>query len=102
MPNRFAILMLRCAGIALLLAALGGCSSLPKIDRAAIASEAIEASNSTTLGRLAKAAPPDFRKSRRVLMIVPPWILSARCLIGQQLVATRPRHQRNGCHGARA
>jgi len=61
MPNRIATLLLRCAGIALLLAALGGCSSLPKIDRAAIASEAIELSTNTTLGRLAKAAPPTRR-----------------------------------------
>ena len=38
--------------------ALGGCSSLPMIDRAAIASEAIALSTQTTLGRIAVASSP--------------------------------------------
>ena len=53
------------AGLALLLVlqALSACSSLPRIDRASLASEAVEASRSTTLGRVALAAAPNARSS---------------------------------------
>ena len=40
------------------LLALGACSSLPKIDREPIASEAIPLSTQTTLGRIAQASAP--------------------------------------------
>jgi len=40
------------------LLALGACGSLPKIDRAAIASEAIPLSTQTTLGRIAQRSAP--------------------------------------------
>jgi putative cardiolipin synthase len=52
----------RLAGAALALAALlmlGACGSLPKIDRLAIASEAIPLSTKTTLGRIAQGSQPN-------------------------------------------
>ena len=51
----------RLAGVALalvVLLGLGACSSLPRVDREAIASEAIPLSTQTTLGRVAKASAP--------------------------------------------
>jgi putative cardiolipin synthase len=50
----------RLAGAALLAASafLGACSTLPAVDRDAIASEAIPLSTSTTLGRIAKTSQP--------------------------------------------
>ncbi len=53
-PRRFAAV---CLSLAILLG-LGACSSLPKVDREAIASEAIALSTSTTLGRIAMASAP--------------------------------------------
>jgi putative cardiolipin synthase len=56
----FHALIRRLAGAALLgaTALLIGCTSLPVIDRDAIASEAIPLSTSTTLGRIAKGSQP--------------------------------------------
>jgi putative cardiolipin synthase len=50
----------RLAGVVVLAASvlLGACSSLPAIDRDAIASEAIPLSTSTTLGRIAQTSQP--------------------------------------------
>ena len=49
----------RLAGAAaLVLAGLSGCTSLPVIDRNAIASEAIPLSEKTTLGRIANSYRP--------------------------------------------
>ena len=42
----------------LLLAALGGCTTLPRVDREAITSNAIPLSKQTTLGRIASAYRP--------------------------------------------
>jgi cardiolipin synthase C len=53
-PGRFAG---ACLVLALLLG-LGACSSLPRVDREAIASEAIPLSPTTTLGRIAKTSAP--------------------------------------------
>jgi putative cardiolipin synthase len=88
MQYRLATLLLRCAGLALLLAALGGCSSLPKIDRAAIASEAIELSTGTTLGRLAKAAPPDSEATGFRLMPLGTFSLDARIQLARRAEAS--------------
>jgi len=88
MYNRLATPLLRWAGIALLLSALGACSSLPKIDRDAIASEAIELSTSTTLGRLAKAAPPAPDASGFRLMPLGTFSLDARVELARRAEAT--------------
>jgi cardiolipin synthase C len=48
----------RCLAGLLLLAALVGCSSLPKVDRESIANSAIGLSEQTTLGRIANAYRP--------------------------------------------
>jgi len=88
MPNRIATLLLRCAGIALLLAALGGCSSLPKIDRAAIASEAIELSTNTTLGRLAKSGPARAEATGFRLMPLGTFSLDARIQLARRAEAS--------------
>ena len=52
-------------GVALVLSA---CSSLPRVDRAAIASEAIEVSNGTTLGRVALGSTPNATQTGFRLM----------------------------------
>jgi len=61
-PNAMPVTPLRHRSILLLFAMalllLGGCSSLPRVDRQAIASEAIPISNRTTLGRLASGYRP--------------------------------------------
>ncbi|HMC17447.1 MAG TPA: phospholipase D family protein [Albitalea sp.] len=88
MQYRFATLLLRCAGITLLLAALAGCNSLPKIDRAAIASEAIELSTNTTLGRLAKAAPPEAEATGFRLMPLGTFSLDARIQLARRAEAS--------------
>jgi putative cardiolipin synthase len=51
-----------------LLIALAGCTSLPKIDREAIASEAIAMSPQTTLGRIALRSTPSAEQSGFRLM----------------------------------
>jgi cardiolipin synthase C len=53
-PGRFAAV---CVLLALLLG-LGACGSLPRVDRGAIASEAIPLSTKTTLGRIAQSSLP--------------------------------------------
>ncbi len=52
----------------LLLLALGGCASLPAVDREAIASEAIALSPQTTLGRIASSYQPEALQSGFRLM----------------------------------
>ena len=52
----------------LLLLALGGCASLPAVDRLAIASEAIAISPDTTLGRIASGYQPEPQQSGFRLM----------------------------------
>jgi putative cardiolipin synthase len=52
----------------LLFALLAGCTSLPQVDREAIASEAIGISPKTTLGRIALASTPDKEMSGFRLM----------------------------------
>ena len=54
MPDSFVRLL---AGVALALA-LVGCSTLPAVNREAIASEAIALSRQTTLGRIASTSMP--------------------------------------------
>ena len=54
------------AGVAVLL--LGACTVLPKIDREAIASEAIPLSTATTLGRIAAGSQPNAEQSGFRLM----------------------------------
>jgi cardiolipin synthase C len=88
MSYRFATTLLRWAGTVLLLSALGACSSLPKIDRDAIASEAIELSTQTTLGRMAKAAPPAADASGFRLMPLGTFSLDTRVQLARRAEAT--------------
>jgi putative cardiolipin synthase len=62
----------------ILLAGLGACSSLPQIDRTAIASEAIALSPGTTLGRIASAYRPAPDQSGFRLMPLGSYSLNTR------------------------
>jgi cardiolipin synthase C len=57
-PTPLTLALWRWLAWALMLAALGGCTTLPKVDREAIASNAIVLSKQTTLGGIASAYRP--------------------------------------------
>ena len=67
-----------------LLLALGGCTSLPKVDRQAIASEAIPLSPNTTLGRIATAYVPSPDQSGFRLMPLGKFSLDTRVQLARR------------------
>ncbi len=72
----------------LVLLAISACSSLPKVDRAAILSEAVAASTSTTLGRLALASAPSPDASGFRLMPLGSFSFDTRVQLVQRVEAT--------------
>ncbi|HTP73563.1 MAG TPA: phospholipase D family protein [Burkholderiaceae bacterium] len=66
------------------LLALAGCTSLPKVDRQAIASEAIPLSEATTLGRIASAYRPAPDQSGFRLMPLGKFSLDTRVQLAQR------------------
>ncbi|WP_234414109.1 phospholipase D family protein [Ideonella sp. A 288] len=71
-----------------LLAALGGCSTLPQVDRQAIASEAVLISPKTTLGRIAGSYRPAPDQSGFRLMPLGKFALDTRVQLAQRAEAT--------------
>ena len=65
-------------------ALLAACSSLPVVDRPAIASEAIALNPDTALGRLARRSAPDEDSSGFRLMPLGPFSLDARVELAQR------------------
>ena len=65
-------------------ALLAACSSLPLVDRPAIASEAIALNPDTALGRLARRSAPDEDSSGFRLMPLGPFSLDARVELAQR------------------
>ncbi|HEY4069228.1 MAG TPA: phospholipase D family protein [Burkholderiaceae bacterium] len=63
---------------------LGACSSLPTIDRSAIASEAIPLSTATTLGKIAKTSAPNADASGFRLMPLGLFSLDARIQLARR------------------
>ena len=72
------------AATAVACALLGACSSLPQIDRDAIASEAIPLSTATTLGRIAKQSQPSPEVSGFRLMPLGLFSLDARVQLARR------------------
>jgi len=66
------------------LALLGGCTSLPVVDRAAIASEAIPLSDKTTLGRMASSYRPAPDQSGFRLMPLGKFSLDTRVALAER------------------
>jgi len=79
-PRHRSILLL----FAMALLLLGGCSSLPRVDRQAIASEAIPISNRTTLGRLASGYRPAEDQSGFRLMPLGKFSLDTRVQLARR------------------
>ena len=69
---------------ALLLAALGGCTTLPRVDREAITSNAIPLSKQTTLGRIASAYRPAEDQSGFRLMPLGAFSLDTRVQLARR------------------
>jgi len=67
-----------------LVVVLGGCTSLPRIDREAIASEAIPLSQATTLGRIASAYRPAADQSGFRLMPLGKFSLDTRVQLARR------------------
>jgi len=76
----------RLLGCALL--AVAGCTSLPKVDREAIASEAIPLSEATTLGRIASAYRPAPEQSGFRLMPLGKFSLDTRVQLARRAEAS--------------
>jgi putative cardiolipin synthase len=76
-----ALLLVGSVGVAF---ALGGCSSLPVIDRDAIHSDAIPLSTATTLGRIAKSSAPSPEVSGFRLMPLGLFSLDARVQLARR------------------
>ena len=74
----------RLTGVFALLLILGGCTSLPVIDRAAIASEAIPLSEKTTLGRIANSYRPAPDQSGFRLMPLGKFSLDTRAELARR------------------
>jgi putative cardiolipin synthase len=75
----------RGAWTALLLVALAGCATpLPSVERAAIASIAIDGDEGTPIGRLVKASTPDGAHSGFRLMPLGSFSLDTRLLLAQR------------------
>ena len=81
LPQRFTWLLL---ALASLLLVLGGCTTLPHVDRQAIASEAIPISTSTTLGRLASSYRPAPDQSGFRLMPLGKFSLDTRVQLARR------------------
>lgn len=72
-------------GLALLLLALGGCATrLPQVDRERLASEAIPASATSTLGRIAQESQPSPDQSGFRLMPLGTFSLDARLQLARR------------------
>ncbi len=67
---------------------LGGCASLPQVDRTALASEAIPASPASALARMAVVGQPAADASGFRLLPLGPYSLDARVQLAQRAQAT--------------
>ena len=72
------------AFVALLLGGLGGCSTLPQVDRTAIASQAIPLSQGSTLGRIAASYRPAPDQSGFRLMPLGSYSLDTRVQLARR------------------
>jgi cardiolipin synthase C len=81
-------LLLLWAMVALLLGGLGGCTTLPQVDRTAIASQAIPPSQSSTLGRIAAAYRPAPDQSGFRLMPLGSYSLDTRVQLARRAEAS--------------
>jgi len=77
-------LLRRLAGLCVALGALAGCTTLPTIDRQAIASEAIPLSEATTLGRIANSYRPAPDQSGFRLMPLGKFSLDTRVQLAKR------------------